>query len=296
MQARQSFLLRPRPDDPTLTQPVTGIDQDGKHAEADVVYERPLTLFLNGQEIVTMMTIGDHPDFLAVGYLLNQNMLHADDEIVGIDHDDELDVVVVRTARETDYEEKLKKKVRTSGCAQGTVFGDLMERFDEVKLDRSAVLKTSWLYSLTKCINTTPSLYLKAGAIHGCVLCEEDRPLVYMEDVGRHNAVDKIAGYMFLKGLSSAGKIFYTTGRLTSEMVIKTVQMQIPILISRSGFTAWGVDLARQAGLTLIGRARGRRFLALSGDDRIQFDTDPEAITDEPSRHRRKGAAGDHGR
>ncbi len=202
---------------------------------------------------------------------------------------------MVRTARETNYEEKLKKKVRTSGCAQGTVFGDLMERFDEVDLDAAAILRTSWLYALTKKINTTPSLYLKAGAIHGCVLCEEDRPLVYMEDVGRHNAVDKIAGYMFMNRLSPAGKIFYTTGRLTSEMVIKTVQMQIPILISRSGFTAWGVDLARQAGLTLIGRARGRRFLALSGENRIQFDTDPEAIADEPSRHRRKGSSGDDG-
>ncbi len=291
-----SYLAQPAPDDPALTQPVSGIDQDGRPAEASVVYERPLTLFLNSQEIVTMMTIGDHPDFLAVGYLLNQNMLRADDEIVGIDHDKELDVVVVRTARETDYEEKLKKKVRTSGCAQGTVFGDLMERFDEIELDRAAILKTSWLYSLTKSINTTPSLYLKAGAIHGCVLCQEDQPLVYMEDVGRHNAVDKIAGYMFMNGLSAAGKIFYTTGRLTSEMVIKTVQMQIPILISRSGFTAWGVDLARQAGLTLIGRARGRRFLALAGEHRIQFDTDPKDVAEEPSRHRRKGSSGDEGR
>ncbi|MGI9499319.1 MAG: formate dehydrogenase accessory sulfurtransferase FdhD, partial [Geminicoccaceae bacterium] len=219
--------------------------------------------------------------------------LHADDKIVGIDHDDELDVVVVRTAMETDYEEKLKKKVRTSGCAQGTVFGDLMERFDEVDLDRDAILKTSWLYALTKKINTMPSLYLKAGAIHGCVLCEADRPLVYMEDVGRHNAVDKIAGYMFLKGLGPSGKIFYTTGRLTSEMVIKTVQMEIPILISRSGFTAWGVDLARQAGLTLIGRARGKRFLALAGEDRIRFDADPSTMEDEAKRHRRKGAEPD---
>ena len=288
-----SYFLNPTPDDPTLTRPVTGIDQDGKPAEAAVVHERPLTLFLNGQEIVTMMTIGDHPAYLAIGYLLNQNMLRPDDEITGIDHDEELDVVVVRTARQTDYEEKLKKKVRTSGCAQGTVFGDLMERFEEVALDRTAILKTSWLYSLTKSINTTPSLYLKAGAIHGCVLCEADRPLVYMEDVGRHNAVDKIAGYMFKEGISPAGKIFYTTGRLTSEMVIKTVQMQIPILISRSGFTAWGVDLARQAGLTLIGRARGRRFLALSGEDRIRFDADPRAVGDEENRHRRKGAERD---
>ncbi|MEE1562194.1 MAG: formate dehydrogenase accessory sulfurtransferase FdhD, partial [Alphaproteobacteria bacterium] len=135
-----------------------------------------------------------------------------------------------------------------------------------------AVLNTSWLLMLNKKINTIPSLYLKAGAIHGCVLCEEGRPLIYMEDVGRHNAVDKIAGYMFLNKITAQGKMFYTTGRLTSEMVIKTVQMGIPILISRSGFTAWGVDLARRAGLTLVGRARGRRFIVLAGEERIVYD------------------------
>ena len=282
------LLIAPDPDDPRLTERLRGIDQDGQAIETGVVVERPLTLFLNGQEIVTMMTIGDYPDYLAVGYLLNQNMLRPDDTIEGIDYDDDLEVVVVRTARETDYEEKLKKKVRTSGCAQGTVFGDLMEKFEDVALPADAVLKTSWLYSLTRKINTAPSLYLGAGAIHGCVLCEEDRPLVYMEDVGRHNAVDKIAGYMFLKGLTPQDKIFYTTGRLTSEMVIKTVQMGIPILISRSGFTAWGVDLARQANLTLIGRAKGKRFIALAGETRIVFDQDPAAVEEEDARHQRK--------
>ena len=287
------FLIRPDPDDPRLTQAVTGLDQDGQRVETSVVVERPLTLFLNGQEIVTMMTIGDHPEYLAVGYLLNQNMLHADDEIEGVDVDEDLEVVVVRTKRETDYEEKLKKKIRTSGCAQGTVFGDLMEKFEEVALSKEAVLKTSWLYTLTRKINTAPSLYLNAGAIHGCVLCEGDRPLIYMEDVGRHNAVDKIAGYIFLKGLSAHDKIFYTTGRLTSEMVIKTVQMGIPILVSRSGFTAWGVELARQANLTLIGRAKGKRFLALAGESRIVFDQDPGSVEDEERRHGRKSAQRD---
>jgi FdhD protein len=289
------FLLRPDPDDPRLTQGVSGIDQDGRQVETAVVHERPLTLFLNGQEIVTMMTIGDHPDYLAVGYLLNQSMLRPDDEITGIEHDEELEVVVVRTKRQTDYEEKLKKKVRTSGCAQGTVFGDLMERFEQVKLPADAVLRTSWLYALAKKINTSPSLYLKAGAIHGCVLCEEDRPLLYMEDVGRHNAVDKIAGYMFLNGISPARKIFYTTGRLTSEMVLKTVQMQIPILISRSGFTAWGVELARQANLTLVGRAKGKRFIALAGESRIVFDADPHYVPDESRRLQRKASLDDDG-
>jgi FdhD protein len=286
----QEFAVRPDPDDPRLTRRVAGIDHDGKPVETAVVTERPLTLFLNGREIVTMMTIGDHPDYLAVGYLLNQNMLGPADRIVAVEYDDEIETVVVRTARETDFEDKLRKKTLTSGCAQGTVFGDLMERFDTVRLDPHAVLRTSWLYTLTRKINTAPSLYLAAGAIHGCVLCEQDRPLLYMEDVGRHNAVDKIAGYMHLHKISAAGKIFYTTGRLTSEMVIKTVQMGIPILISRSGFTAWGVELARQAGLTLIGRARGKRFVALSGIGRIVFDDDPGAVADEPARLARKSS------
>lgn len=285
------FLIRPNPADPKLTERVSGVDQDGKVAETSVTVERPLTLFLNGREIVTMMTICDHPNYLAVGYLLNQNMLRADDTVTGIEYDDEIEVVVVRTERETDYEEKLKKKTLTSGCAQGTVFGDVMEKFETVELNQDTRLKTSWLYTLTKKINTTPSLYLEAGAIHGCILCQEDKPLIYMEDVGRHNAVDKIAGYMFIHGITGEDKIFYTTGRLTSEMVIKTVQMGIPILCSRSGFTAWGVELARQVGLTLVGRARGKRFIALAGQDRIDFDIDVTKIEDEPKRMNRKGAA-----
>jgi len=224
------------------------------------------------------------------GYLLNQNMLLPGDRVIAIDYDDDIETVVVRTDRETDFEDKLKKKTLTSGCAQGTVFGDLMEKFDEIRLDPRAILKTSWLYALSRKINTAPSLYLTAGAIHGCVLCEEDRPLIYMEDVGRHNAIDKIAGYMHLNGVSPVSKIFYTTGRLTSEMVIKTVQMGIPILISRSGFTAWGVDLARQAGLTLIGRAKGRRFVALAGAERIVFDSDGREAAEETVRSSRKAS------
>jgi len=286
-------LVLPDPTDPRLTRRVTGVDHEGRAAAAAVVHERPLTLFLNSQEIVTMMTIGDHPDYLALGYLLNQNMLRSDDRVLAVEHDPDLDVVVVRTERATNYEEKLQKKVRTSGCAQGTVFGDVMEKFEQVTLPADAVLRTSWLYALMKTINTCPSLYLEAGAIHGCALCAGPDVLLYMEDVGRHNAVDKIAGYMFRHGLEPADKIFYTTGRLTSEMVIKTVQMGIPILVSRSGFTAWGVDLARQAGLTLIGRARGRRFLALSGAERIVFDADLSAVGDEDRRHRRKAAEAD---
>ena len=286
----REFVVAPDPADPRLTQRVTGQDQDGRATELSVVVEKPLTLFLNGQEIVTMMTIGDYPQYLAVGYLLNQNMLRADDEITAIDVDEELEAVVVRTKRRTNFEKKLRKKTLTSGCAQGTAFGDLMERFDEIALPADAVIRTSWLYTLSRKINNAPSLYLEAGAIHGCVLCEEDRPLVYMEDVGRHNAIDKIAGWMFLEKTPPAGKLFYTTGRLTSEMVIKTVQMRIPILVSRSGFTAWGVDLARKANLTLIGRAKGGRFVALAGAERIIYDADARAMAEEGRRHQRKAS------
>src|SRR5215468_8679614 len=226
------YIIRPDPQDPRLTERVTGVDQTGSRIETAVTVERSLTIFLNSQEIVTAMTISDHPEYLALGYLLNQNMLKPDDVVTSVDYDEDLAVVVVRTKRKTNYEKKLKKKVQTSGCAQGTVFGDLMEALEDVKLP-PAELRTSWLYALTHKINTTPSLYLEAGAIHGCMLAQADRPLVYMEDVGRHNAVDKIAGFMFKHKMRSGDKMFYTTGRLTSEMVIKTVRMGIPILVSR---------------------------------------------------------------
>src|SRR3954463_28355 len=189
-------LIVPNPDDPRLTESVVGVDQTGARSEIRVPVERPLTLYLNAQEIVTMMTINDYPEYLALGYLLNQNMLKADDVVTAVDYDEDLAVVVVRTEGHTDFEDKLKRRTQTSGCAQGTAFGDLMEALDTVSLPKTP-LKTSWLYRLTNAINTTPSLYLEAGAIHGCVLAREDRPLVYMEDVGRHNAVDKIAGWMF---------------------------------------------------------------------------------------------------
>src|ERR1700693_6217454 len=282
----------PDPDDPRLTEGVTGVDQTGARVATRVGVERALTIFLNAQEIVTAMTIGDYPEYLAIGFLLNQNMLRPDDRITGVDYDEDLSVVVVRTERATDYEQKMKKKVQTSGCAQGTVFGDLMEAIDTARLPR-AELRTSWLYSLTHKINTMPSLYLEAGAIHGCVLCKEGTPVCYTEDVGRHNAVDKIAGWMFRHGVDPADKILYTTGRLTSEMIIKTVRMGIPILVSRSGFTAWGVDLAQQVGLTLIGRARGKRFIALSGQERIVYDQNLAFVEEESARHKRKGTERD---
>ena len=283
------FIVAPDPAAPRLTRAVRGIDQSGQPAEIRVVEERALTIYLNAQEIVTAMTIGDYPEELALGYLLNQGMLLPDDRVTAVDYDEDLEVAVVRTERHTDYEEKLKKKTRTSGCAVGTVFGDMMEQLEGVAFGPGEV-RTSWLYALARKINTQPSLYLEAGAIHGTVLCHRDTPLVFMEDVGRHNAVDKIAGWMFREGVSGGDKILYTTGRLTSEMVIKTALMGIPVLASRSGFTAWGVELARQTHLTLIGRMRGQRFHCLSGEERLVFDADPSRLEDEDARHRRKGS------
>ena len=283
--------IGPNPKDPRLTRKVQGLDHLGNPVDLSVVTERPLTIFLNSQEIVTAMTIGDYPNYLALGFLLNQGMLQRSDVVTALDFDEDLETIVVRTERTTDYEEKLKKKTRTSGCAVGTVFGDMMEGLDAVTLPKSNV-HTSWLYDLAHQINTMPSLYLEAGAIHGTVLCQGRAPLVYMEDVGRHNAVDKIAGWMFENKAPAGDKILYTTGRLTSEMVIKTAQMGIPVLASRSGFTAWGVEIAQKIGLTLIGRMRGKRFVCLAGQERLIWDADLDAIPDEQKKHRRKGADG----
>ena len=266
------------------------MDHLGQETTISVVEERPLTIFLNGQEIVTAMTIGDYPEYLALGFLRNQGMLRDDEDITRVDYDDELETVVVRTARATDYEDKMRRKTRTSGCAVGTVFGDMMEGLEGVKLPETPV-RTSALYTLSAKINRTPSLYLEAGAIHGTVLCQGDKPLVYMEDVGRHNAVDKIAGWMLSESVQAHDKVLYTTGRLTSEMVIKTAMMGIPVLASRSGFTAWGVEIAQQVGLTLIGRMRGQRFVCLSGEDRLIRDADPAQVADEPRKSGRKGAS-----
>ncbi|KQI71608.1 formate dehydrogenase [Loktanella sp. 5RATIMAR09] len=283
------YLIAPDPGAARLTRAVTGTDQTGARVALNVVEERPLTIFLNSREIVTAMTIGDYPTYLALGFLRNQGMLRADDVITGVDYEEELETVVVRTEAQTSYEDKLKKKTRTSGCAVGTVFGDMMEGLEGVTLPPVRV-RTSDLYALAAQINRTPSLYLEAGAIHGTILCQGNRPLVYMEDVGRHNAVDKIAGWMLSEGVSAADKILYTTGRLTSEMVIKTAMMGIPVLASRSGFTAWGVEIANQIGLTLIGRMKGQRFVCLSGEERLIRDADPTLIADEPRKMGRKAS------
>ncbi len=283
------YIIAPQPALPRLTRAVTGTDQTGRTVDLRVVEERPLTIYLNSREIVTAMTIGDYPVYLALGFLRNQGMLSDDDTVTGVDYDEELEVVVVRTAVVTDHEAKLQKKTRTSGCAVGTVFGDMMAGLDDLRLPETPV-RTSDLYTLAATINRTPSLYLEAGAIHGTVLCQADQPLVYMEDVGRHNAVDKIAGWMFAEGVTATDKLLYTTGRLTSEMVIKTALMGIPTLVSRSGFTAWGVEIAQTVGLTLIGRMKGQRFTCLAGEKRLIRDMNPAEVADEPHRQSRKAA------
>ena len=284
------YLIAPDPGRAGLSRVVQGVDHTGATQQISVVEERPLTIYLNSREIVTAMTIGDYPEYLALGFLRNQGMLADSDTVTGVDYDEELAVVVVRTSVVTDHEDKLARKTRTSGCAVGTVFGDMMAGLDGLRLP-DARMRTSDLYALSHKINRTPSLYLEAGAIHGTVLCKGGQPLVYMEDVGRHNAVDKIAGWMLSERAVAADKVLYTTGRLTSEMVIKTALMGIPILASRSGFTAWGVEIAQAVGLTLIGRLRGQRFVCLAGCDRLVRDADLSAVADEPRKNRRKGAA-----
>ena len=290
MMTDSHFYIGPNVTAAGLTTQLQGMDADGQSVQLPVVAEKAVTLFLNNQEIVTAMTVGDYLEELAVGFLFNQNMISQEDKIEAIDYDEELSVIVVRTDTKTNFEEKLQSKIRTSGCAQGTIYGDMVDKFDSIKLSKNSTISKSQIINLSKKINTTPSLYLKAGAIHGCVLAKGDEPLIYMEDIGRHNAVDKISGVMFQNKITAADKVFYTTGRLTSEMVLKTVIMGLPILISRSGFTEAGVSLARKAGLTLIGRARGSRFVALSGEERIIFDdynTDPDLERDNRSAQRR---------
>ncbi len=281
--ARPGYLVPPS-DPARLISHMRAWDETGQPVPTALIAERPFSLFINAREVVTLMTIGDHLRWLALGWAVGQGFFTAPADIEAVEVDDDLGVIVIRTPLDLDLDAKLKRRTVTSGCAQGTVFGSLMEGLEDKRLPPGARLKLSDLYLLLKAITQTPSLYLQAGAIHGCVLAAGAQPLLYMEDVGRHNAVDKIRGYVWDQGLETADKVLFTTGRLTSEMVIKTVQMNVPILISRSGFTRWGVDLAREVGLTLIGRARGRRFLLLAGHDRLVYDMDPKGLTFDPGR------------
>ena len=237
-----------------------------------LIDEKILTIYLNKQEILSAMTICDYPEYLAVGFLFNQNMISSLSELKEVEFNEDLSVVVVRTNKITPFEVNNKKRIKTSGCAMGTIFGEMFEKLSPLSSEILITFSLNKIRGIIKEINQAKSLYLEAGAIHGCVLCDGKSILVYMEDVGRHNAVDKVSGYIVVEGIDPADKFLYTTGRLTTEMVLKTVSMGIPLLISRSGFTKSAVELARKFNLTMVGRFKGYRFMCVSGFERIVLD------------------------
>lgn len=253
---------------------VASVDENGQVREIPVAGEHPLTLYVDKQELLTLMTLGGAPEALAIGYLRNQRLVHSIDEIVSVQVDWECNACAINTRHGlADLEAKTAKRTKTTGCGQGTVFGDLMEEIDSVKLPEGATLTQAALYDLLDRVRVHETIYKQAGAVHGCALAANDRDtaqiLMFVEDVGRHNAVDAIAGRMWLDRLEGGDKIFYTTGRLTSEMVIKAAQMQIPFLVSRSGLTQMGYDIAQKVGLTMIGRAMNKHYLLFTGAQRF---------------------------
>jgi FdhD protein len=262
------------------TAAVTSYNEYGETVEGSIAVERALTIYLDKREIVTLMTLGNHPELLILGWLRNQRIIKNIEDIKAIQVDWDTESVAITThSGVNDIEEKLEHKTVTTGCGQGTVFGDLMNEVDRVKL-RPPRLKQSEIYALLQALNDYNEVYKNAGAVHGCALCQGDHIEQFIEDVGRHNAVDAIAGHMWLNDLEGADKIFYTTGRLTSEMVIKVALMRIPVLLSRSGITRMGLEIAEKVGVTLIARAKGRHFLVYHGHEFFEFDAVPE-----PRRH-----------
>jgi FdhD protein len=251
---------------------VVAVDENGLSRELELAGERPLTLYVDKQEIVTLMTIGTQPELLTLGYLKNQGILEDLEKIVIVQVDWEAEAVAVVTDGSAgDYQEQLEHRTVTTGCGQGTVFGRLIDKLEKIRVPKVQV-RQSTLYGLLDSLRDYNEVYKKAGAVHGCALCSGATIDFFVEDVGRHNAVDAIAGYMWLNGIDGGDKIFYTTGRLTSEMVIKVTQMGIPVLLSRSGATQMGLDMARQSGVTLISRAKGRHFLVLNGVENLVYD------------------------
>jgi FdhD protein len=254
------------------TYPVSAVDERGAERSVTIAGEFPLTIYLDKREIVTLMTLGGHPEMLTLGYLRNQRLIEALEDIVSVQVDWDVESVAVTTTVPPDsWVDRLAHRTVTTGCGQGTVFGDVLAELGELSLP-PVTLKQSILYELLRNLNAFNEVYKSAGAVHGCALCKGGDILTFIEDVGRHNAVDAIAGSMWLEDIRGADKLFYTTGRLTSEMVIKVAQMGIPVLLSRSGVTRMGLDLARRIGLILIGRAKGRHFLVFNGSNRIEFD------------------------
>jgi FdhD protein len=260
------------------TYEVDAINERGETVPTPIAGEHPLTLYLDKRELVTLMTLGGAPEALAIGYLRNQRLLRSVEELAAVQVDWETESVAI-TTRGGDFwerkgiEDKLGKRTVTTGCGQGTVFGDLMEEIDQVQLPPEARLSEDVLYAVMDNVRKYESIYKQAGAVHGCALCDNSTQrgdiLMFVEDVGRHNAVDAIAGQMWLDGLDGKDKIFYTTGRLTSEMVIKCAQMGIPFLLSRSGLTQMGHEIARRIGITMIGRCQGKHYLLFTGKERF---------------------------
>ena len=257
-----------------LTHPVEVVDERGRRSTISIPAERPLTVYVDKRELVTLMTLGGAPEALTLGYLRNQRLLRSIDDIVSVQVDWSVDAVAVVTRNGiADVEARTAKKVVTTGCGQGSVFGGLMDDIEQIRLPLDARLRQSVVYRIVETIRTQQSIYKQAGSVHGCALFSREGELLhFIEDVGRHNAVDAIAGLMWLDGVSGADKVFYTTGRLTSEMVIKGAQMGIPFLLSRSGTTQMGHMVAGKVGMTLLARCTGKHFLALSGAERIDFE------------------------
>jgi FdhD protein len=255
---------------------VRAVDETGAERATPIAGEHPLTLYVDKQELLTLMTLGAAPEALAIGYLRNQRLLDRIEDVVSVQVDWDVDAVVVRTRRGlANLRARTKKLTKTSGCGQGTMFGDLMEDVDRVRLPAGATLTRATLYALLDRVRLHETIYKQAGAVHGCALATNDAGgtseiLMFVEDVGRHNAVDAIAGQMWLDRIDGGDKIFYTTGRLTSEMVIKAAQMGIPFLVSRSGLTQMGYEIARKVGITIIGRATNRHFLLFTGEERFR--------------------------
>lgn len=263
-----------------LTFTVPAVNEHNEGIATEIAGEGPLTLYLDKQEIVTLMTLGAAPEALAIGYLRNQRLLTSIDQIAAVQVDWETEAVAVTThAGTARLQRRLSKRTVTTGCGQGTVFGDLMQDIDHIHLPEDAVLPQTTLQALLDNVRVYDSLYKKAGALHGCALAKGSEILYYVEDVGRHNAVDAIAGLMWLDGIAGNDKIFYTTGRLTSEMVIKAAQMGVPFLVSRSGLTRMGWEIANRVGMTMIGRSQGKHFLIFTGAQRFSFNAAPKPAT-----------------
>jgi FdhD protein len=260
----------------SLTHEVTAIDERGRASSIHIPAERPLTVYVDKRELVTLMTLGGAPEALTLGYLRNQRLLRAIEDVVSVQVDWSVDAVAVVTRNGiAGVEERTAKKVVTTGCGQGSVFGGLMDEVDQIHLPEDARLRQSVVYRIVETIRTQQSIYKQAGSVHGCALFSNSGELLYfVEDVGRHNAVDAIAGLMWLDGIKGEDKVFYTTGRLTSEMVIKGAQMGIPFLLSRSGTTQMGHMVAEKVGMSLLARCTGRHFLLLTGAERLVLEPD----------------------